>query len=215
VIALLFTLGLAGASVHADSYDDRRVRTAARLMRALLTAHESLDTRRNAARLNFSHDTHAEHRKRLGVVREAAAALGANVAIMLDTKGVKIRTGRVEGGVARLATGDRFTLYTDGRTGDARGTSVSYTDLPEEVVPGSKILIDDGVIELEVESVGGDAIECLITRGGNLADRKGVNLPGTSLGIPAMTPENRADIVFAGGPGCQGRSVPPDVPADG
>jgi len=151
----------------------------------------------NVARLNFSHDTHAEHRKRLERVREAAATLGANVAIMLDTKGVKIRTGRLEGGVARLTTGDPFTLYTDGRVGDARGASVSYTDLPEEVVRGSKILIDDGVIELEVERVASDAIECLITRGGNLADRKGVNLPGTSLGIPAMTPENRADIVFA------------------
>jgi len=151
----------------------------------------------NVARLNFSHDTHAEHRKRLELVRQAARELGANVAIMLDTKGVKIRTGRLEGGVARLTTGNPFTLFTDGRIGDARGASVSYRDLPEEVVPGSKILIDDGVIELEVESVGGDSIRCRITRGGNLADRKGVNLPGTSLGMPAMTPENRADIAFA------------------
>ena len=151
----------------------------------------------NVARLNFSHDTHAEHRKRLELVRQAARELGANVAIMLDTKGVKIRTGRLEGGVARLTTGDPFTLHTDGRTGDARGAAVSYTALSEEVVPGSKILIDDGVIELEVERVSETQIECRITRGGNLADRKGVNLPGTSLGIPAMTPENRADVVFA------------------
>jgi pyruvate kinase len=151
----------------------------------------------NVARLNFSHDTHAEHRKRLELVRQAARELGANVAIMLDTKGVKIRTGRLEGGVARLTTGNPFTLFTDGRLGDARGASVSYTDLPEEVLPGSKILIDDGVIELEVVSVASDLIQCRITRGGNLADRKGVNLPGTSLGMPAMTAENRADIAFA------------------
>ncbi len=151
----------------------------------------------NVARLNFSHDTHVEHAKRLALVRQAAEELGANIAIMLDTKGVKIRTGRLDGGAARLTTGDPFTLYTDGRVGDARGAAVSYAALPEEVVPGSKILIDDGVIELEVERIDAEEIHCRINRGGNLADRKGVNLPGTSLGIPAMTPENRADIVFA------------------
>ena len=151
----------------------------------------------NVARLNFSHDTHVEHRKRLELVRQAARELNANVAVMLDTKGVKIRTGRVAGGVARLVTGDLFTLYMDGREGDARGASVSYTGLPDEVVPGSKILIDDGVIELQVESIDGDGIRCRITRGGNLADRKGINLPGTFLGMPAMTAENRADLVFA------------------
>jgi pyruvate kinase len=151
----------------------------------------------NVARLNFSHDTHAEHKKRLALVRQAASELGANVAVMLDTKGVKIRTGRLEGGVARLVTGEVFTLYTDGRVGDARGASVSYTELPDEVVPGSKILIDDGAIELQVEKVEPNAITCRITRGGNLADRKGVNLPGTFLGMPVMTSENRADLVFA------------------
>jgi pyruvate kinase len=151
----------------------------------------------NVARLNFSHDTHVEHRKRIELVRQAARELDANVAIMLDTKGVKIRTGKLAGGAARLGTGESFTLYTDGRVGDARGTSVSYTDLPEEVVPGSKILIDDGVIELQVESIEDGAIRTRITRGGNLADRKGVNLPGTFLGMPAMTPENRADLAFA------------------
>ena len=151
----------------------------------------------NVARLNFSHDTHSEHRKRLEIIRQAADELGANVAIMLDTKGVKIRTGRLEGGHALLTTGEPFTLYTDGRLGDSSGTSVSYRELPMEVSSGSKILIDDGVIELQVEDVEAQEIRCRITRGGNLQDRKGVNLPGTDLGMPAMTPENRADIVFA------------------
>ena len=151
----------------------------------------------NVARLNFSHDTHSEHRKRLEVIRQAAAELGVNVAVMLDTKGVKIRTGRLEGGVAQLTTGDAFDLFTDGRMGSSAGVAVSYPDLPEEVVPGSKILIDDGVIELEVEAVHGDRIQCRINRGGNLSDRKGVNLPGTALGMPAMTAENAADIMFA------------------
>jgi pyruvate kinase len=151
----------------------------------------------DVARLNFSHGSHEEHRKRLACIREASRELGANVAVMLDTKGVKIRTGRLAGGVVTLETSAPFALYTDGRLGDARGVSVSYTELPEEVVPGSTILIDDGVIELEVLSVGSGVIECRIRRGGRLQDRKGVNLPGAALGIPAMSPENRADLAFA------------------
>jgi pyruvate kinase len=152
----------------------------------------------NVARLNFSHDTHVEHRKRLEVVRQAARELDANIAVMLDTKGVKIRTGRLAGGSAQLTTGERFTLYTDARLGDAHGTSVSYPGLRDEVVPGSRVLLDDGVIELEVERVSDEGLQTRILRGGNLADRKGVNLPGTPLGMmPAMTPENRADVMFA------------------
>jgi len=152
----------------------------------------------DVARLNFSHGTHEEHRKRLEIIRQASAELGANVAVMLDTKGVKIRTGRLAGGMVTLETGGLFTLYTDGRTGDAQGVSVSYEALPEQVEPGSTILIDDGVIELEVREVEHGAIRCRIRRGGRLQDRKGVNLPGAALGgVPAMSPENRADLAFA------------------
>jgi pyruvate kinase len=152
----------------------------------------------DVARLNFSHGTHEEHRKRLECLRQACAELGANVAVMLDTKGVKIRTGRVAGGAAVLETGAAFTLYTDGRLGDAQGVAVSYEALPEQVEPGSTILIDDGVIELEVLAVQPTEIRCRIRRGGRLQDRKGVNLPGAALGgVPAMSPENRADLAFA------------------
>jgi pyruvate kinase len=151
----------------------------------------------NVARLNFSHGTHAEHRKRLGVIRQASDELGANIATMLDTKGVEIRTGRVEGGAVTLATGEPFLLYTDGRHGDARGVAISYRSLPDEVEAGSLILIDDGVIELRVAEVGAEEIRCEITRGGLLGDRKGVNLPDTPLALEAMTPENRDDLLFA------------------
>jgi pyruvate kinase len=151
----------------------------------------------NVARLNFSHGSHEEHRKRLGVIRQASEELGANVATMLDTKGVKVRTGRVEGGAVNLTTGDPFTLYTDDRLGDARGVSVSYHGLPEEVTEGSLVLIDDGVIELRVVEVRPAEIHCRITRGGRLSDRKGVNLPDTPLALEAMTPENRDDLHFA------------------
>jgi pyruvate kinase len=116
---------------------------------------------------------------------------------MLDTKGVEIRTGRVERDGVNLTTGDAFTLYTDDRVGDARGVSVSYRGLPDEVSPDSLILIDDGVIELRVVDVGAAEIRCRITRGGRLGDRKGVNLPDTPLALEAMTPENRDDLFFA------------------
>jgi pyruvate kinase len=151
----------------------------------------------NVARLNFSHGSHEEHRKSLEMVRQASAELDANVAVMLDTKGVKIRTGRLDGGIAHLKTDEEFSLYTQDRLGNGEGVSVSYSKLPDEVIPGSKILLDDGVIELEAIEVTPDRIRCRIRRGGRLVDRKGVNLPGTSLGMPLITPENRADLMFA------------------
>ncbi len=151
----------------------------------------------NVARLNFSHGSHEEHRKHLEAIREASAELGENVAIMLDTKGMKIRTGRVEGGAVTLTTGERFTLYTDSRLGDARGVSLSRPSLADEVAVGSSILLDDGVMELKVVEVELDAIHCEITRGGRLEDRRGVNLPGAQFDSRAMSRENREDLLFA------------------
>ncbi len=151
----------------------------------------------NVARLNFSHGSHEEHQKRLQCIRQAAHELNANIATMLDTKGVEIRTGRVEGGSATLTTGEEFLLYTGDRLGNAQGVSISLPNPPETVNPGSAILLDDGVIELRVRSVESDAIRCEITRGGRLEDRRGVNLPDAVFERRAMTPENRRDLWFA------------------
>jgi len=151
----------------------------------------------NVARLNFSHGTHEEHRKRLESLRQTAAGLDANLAVMLDTKGVKIRTGRLEGGPVQLAAGQPFALYTDGRAGNAAGVSVSYPGIEDEVQPGSTILLHDGAIELQVASVRKGEIRCEIVRGGRLEDRKGVNLPGVSLGRRALIRESRDDLLFA------------------
>jgi pyruvate kinase len=149
------------------------------------------------ARLNFSHGSHEEHRRRLDCLRRVADARGANVATMLDTKGVEIRTGRVEGGRVTLAAGAPFTFHTDDRLGDAAGVWVSYDNLAQDVADGATILLDDGEIELEVLRVSGKTVECRVVRGGELRDRRGMNLPGTSLGVPSMSPENRADLMFA------------------
>jgi pyruvate kinase len=192
------------AASRGGSFARHRVQRKTKLIATIGPACDSPETIKaliragmNVARLNFSHGTHEEHRKRLAVIRQASEELGANIATMLDTKGVEIRTGRVEGGSVNLTTGDSFTLHTDDRTGDARGVSVSYRGLPEEVAPDSLILIDDGVIELRVVDVGPREIRCRITRGGRLGDRKGVNLPDTPLALEAMTPENRDDLFFA------------------
>ncbi len=151
----------------------------------------------NVARLNFSHGTHEEHRKRLEWIREASRALDANVAVMLDTKGVKIRTGRLESGSANLKTGDPFALYMNDRLGDARGVSLSNNTLADEVNVGSRILLDDGVIELRVTRIEPDALHCEITRGGRLEDRKGANLPGATFERRPLSRENREDLLFA------------------
>ena len=151
----------------------------------------------NVARLNFSHGSHEEHRKCLEAVRQAAQELSANVGIMLDTKGVEIRTGRLESGAATLEAGGSFVLYQDGRLGNAQGVSVSYHELANDVTPGATILLDDGVIELSVESIENTEIHCRINRGGRLEDRKGVNLPGGTLSRTSMSTNDREDLMFA------------------
>ena len=151
----------------------------------------------NVARLNFSHGTHAEHRKRVETIRQASDELDANLAILLDTRGVEIRTGRVEGGSMVLTTGERFTLYTDGRAIETPGVHISYTNLATEVEPGTRILVDDGVIELRVQQTGDHVVHCEITRGGRLGDRKGVNIPDHRIPYTDITNEDREDILFA------------------
>jgi pyruvate kinase len=151
----------------------------------------------NVARLNFSHGSHDEHRKRIDTIREAAREIDVHVAIMLDTKGNEIRTGRLESGSVHLTTGQDFSLYTTERVGDASGVSISYPELVNDLHEGSLILLDDGVIELRVRTIGDEEIACDVTRGGRLDDRKGVNLPGESLPSRPMSRENREDLLFA------------------
>ncbi|MGH8570210.1 MAG: pyruvate kinase, partial [Gammaproteobacteria bacterium] len=135
----------------------------------------------DVARLNLSFGTFADHLDRISRIRAAAQRKGANIAVMADTRGIEIRTGKVTGGAVTLAPGARFTLYTDGRVGDIEGVSVSCRTLPEEVTAGTPILLDDGAIELEVESTGAGFVRCKVIAGAMLRDHKGVNLPATPL----------------------------------
>jgi pyruvate kinase len=149
----------------------------------------------NVARLNLSHGTHAEHKRRIDDLRAAATQAGTQIAIMIDTRGIEIRTGKLPEGPVELAPGEDFTLHTGAHSGNARGVSVTYRKLAEEVRPGTPILLDDGAIELEVRRIAGEAIECRVIHGGRLGDTKSVNLPETRLALSAVSPENREDVV--------------------
>ncbi|MCW9015171.1 MAG: pyruvate kinase [Gammaproteobacteria bacterium] len=149
----------------------------------------------NVARLNLSHGSHENHRQQIVNLRAAAAELGKNIAIMIDTRGIEIRTGLLEGDSADLVPGENFNLHTENKLGNATGVSISYLKLFEEVQQGTPILLDDGAIELEVERVVDGVINCRIIHGGRLGNSKSVNLPETQLAMSAVSPENRDDIV--------------------
>jgi pyruvate kinase len=149
----------------------------------------------SVARLNLSHGSHAEHKERINRLRAAAAQAGANIAIMVDTRGIEIRTKKLVNDSADLSPGDIFTLYTDERPGDHTGVTITYRKLPEEVRSGTPILLDDGAIELEVKSVSEGTIVCRVVHGGRLGNNKSVNLPDTRLAMSAVSPENREDVV--------------------
>ncbi len=149
----------------------------------------------NVARLNLSHGTFAEHEERLERIRTLAGRIGVQVAIMVDTRGIEIRTGRLEGGSAELAADRPFTLYTDGRVGDATGVSISNRNLPREVSPGTPVLLDDGAMELVVTAVDEGSIRCRVIHGGLLRENKSVNLPETELALSSVSPEYREDVV--------------------
>ena len=149
----------------------------------------------SVARLNLSHGTLEEHKQRLERIRAAAREVGLPTAIMIDTRGIEIRTGRLAEGAIELVSGDSFTLYTSQRPGDVRGVSVTYPRLAQEVNPGDTVLLDDGAMELVVQSAGEREILCRVVVGGLLRESKGVNLPNTRLSVTAVDPEHRDDVV--------------------
>ncbi|MGB5831764.1 MAG: pyruvate kinase [Thiohalocapsa sp.] len=149
----------------------------------------------SVARLNLSHGTFEEHKARLLRIRAAADAVGVPVAIMLDTRGIEIRSGEVADGVVELVSGEPFSLFTDRRMGDAAGVSVSYLRLPREVNPGDTVLLDDGAMELQVLGTAEREVRCRVVVGGLLRASKGVNLPDTELSLTAVDPEHRDDVV--------------------
>jgi pyruvate kinase len=152
-------------------------------------------------RLNASHGTLEEHRRRAAAVRQVASSVGVHAGVLLDLQGPKIRLGEFEGGGCRLETGGRFTLTTEPVLGNAERASMSYGLLPREVRPGDRILLADGAVELRVLSAGATAVYTEVVRGGRIGDRKGINLPRVPLSVPALTPKDLADLDLARDPG--------------
>jgi pyruvate kinase len=149
----------------------------------------------SVARLNLSHGSYQEHKLRIEHIRKASQNLSIPIAIMVDTRGVEIRTGQIEQGFVELQSGSSFSLYTDDQLGDAEGVSVTYQRLSQEVAVGDIILLDDGAMELKVVSVSGNEICCEVILGGILKENKGVNLPNTQLSMTAVETEQRDDIL--------------------
>jgi len=151
----------------------------------------------NVARLNFSHGTHEEHAATLGRVRRVSNRLGKPVAILQDLQGPKIRTGTLAGGEAvELQENAEFTITAREIVGNAHEVSTTYTGLPDDVRPGSRLLLDDGLMELRVEKVDGPDVHTRVVHGGSLKEHKGINLPGVIVNIPSLTDKDRADLAF-------------------
>jgi pyruvate kinase len=151
----------------------------------------------DVVRLNFSHGTHAEHARRLALLRRLASKNSKTIAILQDLQGPKIRTGKLEGGApVELRSGKRVTITTRAVAGNASVISTTFAALPASVRPRNRILLSDGRIELRVERVRGRDIECLVVEGGELREHQGINLPGAALKTSALTPKDRADLEF-------------------
>ncbi|WP_293820585.1 pyruvate kinase [uncultured Parolsenella sp.] len=155
----------------------------------------------NVARFNFSHGSHDEHRERVARVRRISEEIGKPIAILLDTKGPEVRTGVLENGEkVHFETGDKTIITTDdGVVGNHERFSLDFKNLPNELKPGDRVLIDDGLLEFDVDKIEGTDIYCTLANSGDLGERKGVNIPGVDISLPAVTERDREDIIF----GCE------------
>ena len=150
----------------------------------------------NVARFNFSHGLHDEQKGRIDKLKEIRTRLNKPVAALLDTKGPEIRIREFENGKVTLKEGQEFTLTTEEIVGNEKIVSVTYKDLYKDVKPGNSILIDDGLIGLEVKKIKGQDIICKVVNGGVLGNKKGVNLPGVEVNMPFISPKDHDDILF-------------------
>lgn len=152
----------------------------------------------DVARLNFSHGSHADHRRVYDIVRDTAAKTGRNIAILADLQGPKIRTGTLQNGTPiLLEDGGRFVLTTESIVGAEGRVSTTYAGLTSDVRAGDRILVADGALELQVEEVAAADVVCQVIHGGKLGEHKGINLPGTPVSAPSLTEKDLEDLAFA------------------
>ena len=150
----------------------------------------------NVARLNFSHGTQEEHARAMARIRENSDRMRRPVAILQDLQGLKIRLGTFPQGRARLESGAEFLITTREVEGTASLASTTYDRLPRDVKPGDRILIADGLVELQVLGTDADTVRCRVVVGGEIGDHKGMNLPGAAISASAMTAKDQDDLQF-------------------
>ena len=149
----------------------------------------------DVTRLNFSHGAHDVHQENARTVRESAEKLNRNVAVMQDMQGPKIRTGEVAGGT-ELVEGNQVIIAPGDFLGDASRLSTSYENIAQDVEPGHRVLIDDGLLELRVDKVADGQVVCTVADGGEVSSHKGLNFPDSSLSIKGLTPKDLEDLRF-------------------
>lgn len=150
----------------------------------------------NVARINFSHGTHEEHKKRVDKFKKIRDEIGLPIPLLLDTKGPEIRTGNFKAGQVTLKENDEFVFINEDILGDETKCTLTYKELYKDVQRGSKILINDGLVELEVVSIKEKDIYCKVLNGGVIGDHKGMNVPGAEINLPALTNQDIKDIKF-------------------
>ena len=150
----------------------------------------------NVARFNFSHGSHEEHKGRLDLLKSLREELGKPVAALLDTKGPEIRLKDFKNGTEMLEAGQTFTLTTRDVEGTKEICSITYKDLPQDVTPGGTIMLDDGLIKLQIQTVNDTDIVCTVLNNGKIKNKKGVNVPGVHLSMPYMSQRDKDDIIF-------------------
>lgn len=150
----------------------------------------------DAARINFSHGTYESHAETIAKLKQAREELNAPIPLILDTKGPEIRIKTFKEGKVRLEEDAQFTLTTREVEGDETIVSVTYADLPKDLQKGSRVLIDDGLIELRVDSIEDTDVHCTVINGGNVSSRKGVNLPGVKVNLPSLMEKDISDLKF-------------------
>ena len=150
----------------------------------------------NVARFNFSHGSHEEHLGRFEKLKSIREELGLPVAALLDTKGPEIRLRDFKNGTEMLEAGQTFTLTTREVEGTKEICSITYKDLPQDVQPGGTIMLDDGLIKLQIQTVNDTDIVCTVLNNGKIKNKKGVNVPGVHLSMPYMSQRDKDDIIF-------------------
>lgn len=150
----------------------------------------------SVARLNFSHGTHPDHKEKIDLIKRVRERLGLPISIMLDTKGPEYRIKTFKNGKISLAEGDKFTFTADEVEGDEERVSVSYKNLHNELAPGDHILLNNGLVIFEVDSVEGTSIHTTVLSGGDLSDRKSMSFPGKVLKQEYLSEQDKSDLLF-------------------